>query len=313
MFDLFTSMPEQAATWSADVDWLNDLITNLSVFFTVTLTGAMIYLGVKYRKKSEDQEVAYITHNAMLETVWTVVPTIICAVMFVYGIISYKEMRTPPSSAIEINVDAYSWRWDFTYPGGKKSTNTLVVPLGQPIRLIMTSHDVIHSFFIPAMRVKEDVYQGNYSYLWFEPIKLGEFHIFCAEYCGLQHSAMIGKVKVVTQEEYEDYLVDRKAGDAPQLSPAEAGKVLYTEKTCNTCHSLDGSQTLGPSFKGLFASKERKLADGTVVPIDENYIRESILQPQAKMVEGFSPIMPAFEGQLSEEDIANLIAYLKTL
>ncbi len=304
-------MPEQAATWAADVDWLNDLITNLSVFFTVVITGAMIYLGVKYREKKKDQDVAYITHNAVLETVWTVIPSVIVVVIFVYGLFSYQEMRTPPSNGIEINVDAYSWRWDFTYPNGKKSTNTLVVPIGQTVRLIMTSHDVIHSFFIPAMRVKEDVYQGNYSYLWFEPSLLGEFHIFCTEYCGLQHSKMTGKVRVVTQEEYEDYIQDRK--DGPKLPPAEAGKLLYTEKTCNTCHSLDGSKILGPTFKGLFASKERKFTDGSTGTVDENYVRESILHPQAKIVEGYPPVMPSFEGQLSQEDVSNLIAYLKTL
>ena len=314
MFDLFSWMPEQAATWAADVDALNNFITNASVFFTVVITGVMLWFAWKYRKTSENQETAYITHNAALETVWTVIPSVVVIVVFVYGLMSYKEMRTVPASSIEINVQAWKWRWEFTYPNGKTTTGELVVPLGEPVRLIMTSNDVIHSFFIPVMRVKEDVYKGNYSYLWFTPTKLGEFHIFCAEYCGLQHSGMLATLKVVTPEAYQDFLIDRVDGEAPKLPPEELGKELYTKKGCVACHSLDGSAIIGPSFKGLFAAKERKFADGSTAPLDENYIRESILNPNAKIVEGYpAGQMPAFEGQLSEEELSGLIAYLKTL
>ncbi len=307
-------MPVQATSWASQVDWINNLINYISVFCTLGITGVMLFFAVRYRRRDEPTETPYITHNTGLETVWTVIPSIIVMGVFYYGFTVYREMRTPPANAMEINVKAFSWRWEFSYPNGRKSTKTLVVPLGKPVRLIMTSERVIHSFFIPAMRVKEDVYAGNYSYLWFTPTKLGDFHIFCAEYCGRGHSDMRGVLRVVTPEQFEDFLLERKEADAPVLTPAEQGKQLFEIKACLGCHSVDGSAMVGPSLQGIFAKKERQLASGEMVPIDENYIRESILNPEAKIAAGFEKIpMPAFAGQLNDEELQALIAYLKSL
>ncbi|HMO16908.1 MAG TPA: cytochrome c oxidase subunit II [Oligoflexia bacterium] len=305
---LFDYMPEQASSWAADVDFINNFITIVSVFCIVGITLVMLYFAWKYRRKSENQQVAYITHNVTLETLWTVIPTLVVIFTFYYGFIVYYEMRTPPVGAMEINVQGYSWGWDFQYANGKRTSGDLVVPVGEPVKLVMTSRDVIHSFFIPAMRVKEDVYQGNYSYLWFNPTKMGEYHIFCTEYCGTGHSQMGRKLKVVSKEEFQDFLNDR---NAVELSPLELGAKLYKEKACITCHSLDGSRLVGPSFQGLFDKKSHEMESGLKVDVDENYVRESILNPAAKIVKGYPNAMPAFEGQLSEDEIAGLIAFLK--
>ncbi len=308
---MFDFMPVQASSWAAEVDWVNNFITDNAVFFTVAITATMLFFCFRYRRKSNDQTTPFITHSVPLETLWTIVPTIIVIFTFYIGYSSYKEMRTPPSNTLDINVDAFSWRWEFEHPNGKKSTDELVVPVGRPIRLIMTSHDVLHSFYVPAMRVKEDVRGGVYSYLWFTPIKLGNYHIFCAEYCGFDHSGMTGTLRVVPEEEYQSYIYNRGMEELP---PAERGKKVFTEKACGACHSTDGTVILGPSLKGLFANGKREFEDGTGVSVDENYVRESLLTPQAKIVRGFAgKFMPSFEGQLTEEQLSSLITYLKTL
>lgn len=302
-------MPEPVSTWASQVDWINALISDISLFCIFGITGVMVYLAVRYRRRSDHQPTAYITHNATIETVWTVVPTLVVIYLFSYGFVVYREMRTPPANALEINVDAYKWRWEFQHSNGKKATTELVVPLGRPVRLIMKSHDVIHSFFVPALRVKEDVVGHIYTYLWFTPTKLGEYQIFCAEYCGEGHSAMLGSLKVVSPEQYDDYVLDRTA---VELAPFDFGKKLFTEKACLTCHSTDGSPAIGPTLKGLFGRKEN-LEDGNTVVVDENYLRESILNPEAKIVRGFTQTkMPQFPG-ISDKEIAGLIAYMKTL
>ena len=317
MFELLDWMPEQASQWAAQVDWINNLITNISLVCLVLITGTMLFFAIKYRRRSDiaGKPISgeFITHNAGLETVWTVIPSLVCVAIFFIGFRSYRETRLPPSNAMEIRVNAYSWSWQFTYPNGKKSNNELVVPLGKPIRLIMTSDKMIHSFFVPALRLKEDVYAGNYSYIWFTADREGEYHVFCAEYCGKGHSKMSAKLKVVPQNSFDNFLLDRKTGEAPSLSPAEKGKRVYANMRCSECHSLDGSKQIGPSLKGLAVTKKRGLSDGTKVDVDDNYLRESILNPVAKVVQGYKPEMPSFAERLSEEEIADLIAYLKTL
>ena len=305
-------MPPQASSWAERIDFINAWITYVSMFCTVAITGAAVYFAIKYRRRADNQQSTFITHNAVLETVWTVIPTIVVIWIFWYGIVLYKEMRTPPSNPIEVTVDGYKWRWEFQHANGKKATNELVVPLGKPVRLIMRSNDVLHSFYIPAMRVKEDLVGAFYTYLWFNPIKLGEFNIFCAEYCGLNHSAMRAQLKVVTPEQYQDYLLDRGA-TVENLPPEQLGEKTFKEKGCNACHSLTGTPGVGPSLKGVAGSKVA-LADGSSVEADENFLRESILHPNAKIVQGFAPnLMPVFEGQLTEDQIKGLIAYIKTV
>ena len=309
MFDYSSIMPEQASSWAAEVDWLNAFITDVAIFCIFAITGVMLYFGVKYRRRSEDQETAYITHSAPLETVWTLVPTLVCIFVFYKGFVTYHEMRNPPASSIEVAVQARQWAWNFLYSTGKTAGSELVVPIGQPVRLVMKSQDVNHSFFIPAMRVKEDVVASMYTYMWFTPTKLGEFPVFCAEYCGDAHYNMQATLRVVTNEEYQDYINDRRAQD---LSPEEKGLAKMKEFACFSCHSIDGSPAVGPSYKGLWGKTE-DMADGSKVTVDENYFRESVLNPNAKIVKGFAPAMPAFEGRATDEDIGNMIAYLKTL
>lgn len=310
---MFDMMPVQASEWAGRVDWINKVITDISVICTLGITAVMIYVAYKYRHREGNRQGAYITHNATVETVWTVIPSIICLAVFAYGFVVYHEMRTPPANPIEISVEGYKWGWRFAYANGKRTAGELTVPIGKPVRLVMTSADVIHSFFIPAMRVKEDLYKANYSYIWFTPTKLGEFHIFCTEYCGTSHSAMTGKLKVVSPEAFEDFLLDRKDADAPQLPPAEIGKSLFSGNGCTACHSIDGSSGQGPTLKGLFSGKEHKMADGSSVVVDENYVRESIVNPRAKIVEGYpAALMPSF-AHLKEEELNALIAYLKEL
>lgn len=300
-------MPEQASDWAENVDWINNFISYTAAFCTLAITAVVIYFAVRYRRKSDDQKTEYITHSFTLETIWTVIPTIVVIFVFYYGTKIYHETRNPPANALEISVEGYQWGWNFTYPNGKRSSRDLVVPIGRPTKLIMKSRDVNHSFFIPAMRIKEDLVASQYTYTWFTPTKLGDYHIFCTEYCGLQHSAMIGSLKVVAPEAFEDYLIDRSKEELP---PAELGKKLYVSLGCNACHSLDGSKLVGPSFKGLYGAS-RDFTEGESSKADDNYLRESILNPNKRVVKGFVPAMPAFEGRLEDDELSGLIAFIK--
>ena len=311
MFDFLDWMPEQASTFAAEVDWINNFISITSFISLVLITGVMLIFAFKYRKKSDNQETKYFTHDVQLETVWTVVPTIICIYCFYIGYVSYDDMRNPPANAIEINVEGFKWKWAFEYPTGKKTIGDLTVPVGQPVRLIMKSRDVNHSFFIPSMRVKEDVIASQYNYLWFQPIKTGEYPIFCTEYCGTEHSGMLGKLNVVEPEVYEDYIHDR-AKSTPDLPPAEWGALLFTEKGCNACHSVNGTRLIGPSLLEI-SGRKGKTTTGESYVADDEYIKESILYPNKQVVEGYPAAMTAFDGLVSDEELNALIEYLKTL
>lgn len=302
-------MPEQATAWASQVDFINNFITYVAAFCTVAITGAMLFFAWKYRRKSPDHIGEYITHNATLETVWTVVPTLVCVFVAYYGFAVYHDMRTPPVDPVEINVEGYQWGWNYIHANGKKAAKELYVPVGKPVRLILSSRDVNHSFFLPAMRVKEDVLKGTYHYLWFTPTKTGDFPIFCAEYCGREHSGMLGTLKVVSPEQYQDYINDRRK---EELSPVQIGEQGYGQR-CIACHSVDGSPRIGPSFKGLYGKTEQ-FEDGGSASVDDNYIRESILDPQKHVVKGYSAVkMTSFAGQLSDEELNGLIAYIKSL
>lgn len=305
--NLLNLMPVEASTWAARVDELNAFITIVAALCTVAITAVMLYFAWKYRRRGDDDQTAYITHNATIETIWTVVPTIICLFVFIAGFKVYREMRTPPANPLEISVTGRKWAWSFKYPNGKTSDQELVVPVGRPVKLITRSLDVNHSFFLPEMRVKEDVIASEYHYLWFNATQTGEFHIFCAEYCGREHSGMLGKLRVVPETEYQDYVNDRVA---EQLPPDQLGMKLYDTKGCKQCHSVDGSKVVGPSFKGLFGRSEA-LADGSSVQVDENYLSESMREPAKKVVATFPPAMPVIP--LKDEEIDGLIAYIKTL
>jgi len=311
---MFNYLPEQASEIAPDVDWLNDLITNLSVFFTVAIVGAMLYFAIRYRRRDGiDHETPRIEGSNLLEIIWTVVPTIVCVFIAYYGVEVYQRMRFDDPNATQIAVWGQKWKWDFEYPNGKKSYNDFVVPVNRTVKLTMKSHDVLHSFFLPAMRVKKDVIPSIYTTLLFKPVKVGTYQTFCAEYCGKDHSAMLAKLHVVSEAEYERWLNDKSEElAAARISPAELGQKLYVQKGCNACHSLDGSRIVGPSFLKVFGKME-KCEGGSEYMVDENYVHESILNPKAKIVMGFAPVMPSFEGQLTDKEIDALIAFIKSV
>lgn len=302
--------PEQSSTIASEVDALYYFIFYLSIFFFVLVTGGSFYFAWKYKKKGKDTFTQGLAHNTSLEIFWTVVPTILVFVVFVWGFKTYLKMQVPPSNAIEIKVTGQKWFWTFAYPQGVVTTNELVVPVNKPVNLLMSSKDVIHSFYIPNFRLKNDVLPNRYSALWFEATQEGEFNLFCAEYCGTSHSDMIGKIKVLSEADYELWLAS--SSGTSDLPPDKWGEELYTSKACFTCHTIDGNAGVGPTFKGIFGRQE-KMTDGSTVTVDENYIRKSILEPQAQVVEGFQPVMPTYQGVLKDAEIDALIAYLKTL
>ena len=308
---MFRYLPEQASDFAHRVDWLNNLITDLSVFFTVIIFGTAIYFAIKYRRKQDQpSNTPRIEGDHRLEIIWTVVPTIICIFIAYEGLDIYKALRSPPANTLDIQVWGRSWGWDFEYANGKKTTDEFTVPVDKPIRLVMKSRDVLHSFFIPAMRVKNDVIPNKFTQLWFRPVKTGQFNVFCTEYCGDKHSAMLAKLNVVSQAEYERwYNDDSEAYLASKFSPADKGFKVY-KTYCQTCHSLDGSRVIGPTWKGLWGT-ERVFEDGSKAAVDENYITESILYPAKQIVQGYPNAMVTYEGILSDDDITHVIAFLK--
>lgn len=312
-----TWIPESASNLAASVDNITLFVTIVSVFFFVLISVVLVAFAIKYRRRSEDQETAYITSNELIEIIWTVIPSVLLMVIFAWGWIAFKELRNPPPEAVEVNVVAKQWIWQFEYFNGKKSLNELYVQHNKPVRLIMRSEDVLHSFFVPQFRVKQDILPGIYTQLWFTPTKVGTFDLLCAEYCGAGHSQMLASVKVLSPEAFTrwekgDELGEDSVAVVSTASPAERGKDLYSQRGCLACHSVDGKKMIGPSFKNLYGATET-LEDGSSVEVDENYLRESIYEPQAKMVKGYAPSMPSFKGILSEDEVTALIEYIKTL
>ena len=305
-------LPEVASNLAGKVDAVIWFITVISLVFFILVSIFLVYFAIRYRRRQENEETPYITGSHVLETIWTIIPSILLIVIFVYGFVVYKDMRTPPEDSLEVTVIGRQWLWQFKYNNGKTTLNELYIPEGRPIKLVMTSEDVLHSFFVPPFRVKQDLVGGMYTYLWFTPTKTGTYELYCTEYCGTGHSAMLGKVVVMSPEEYKKWEKGEEEKAVASLPPAELGKQLYTQRGCNACHSIDGSSLVGPTWKGLYGH-EVVLQDGTKVTADENYIREAILEPQAKMVKGFGPVMPSFKGVISDDEISDLIAYIKTL
>ena len=297
----------QVALWW---DELFYFVTGISLLFFVPLVLAMIFFVFNYNssrgKKVED------THgNTPLEILWTAVPTLIVIIIFAWGWLVYKKQHRPPPGAMEIRVTGMKWDWMFTYENGKESVKEIVVPVGQRVKLLMTSKDVIHSFFVPDFRTKSDVVPGLYSTVWFEAEKIGEHQVYCSEYCGNGHSRMLATLKVVSYDNYKDWV---KIEDTSAQTPAQRGQNLILMKGCSGCHSIDGSAMQGPSFKGLWGKNET-LADGTKVTVDTKYIRNKILNPNGTSeVKGYpAGIMPSFQGMIEENEILDIIAYIKTL
>ncbi|MBC7693278.1 MAG: cytochrome c oxidase subunit II [Methylotenera sp.] len=319
-------LPIQGTDVAVMWDSLYNFLLWLSVFFFILVVGGMIYLAVRYRKREGDKS-KYITGNHLIEAIWTIVPTILLLGIFAWGYQVYSKMVHAPSDAMEIRVIGKQWLWQFQYEDGKSTIGELYVPINKPVKLIMSSEDVLHSFFIPNFRVKQDVVPGMYSSVWFEAKVPGQHQVFCTEYCGFSHSGMLAKVIVLQPDEWAAWKkgksvaggigtvgVSGTQGGAPLAAeslPAQ-GKKLTEAKGCVACHSDDGSTKIGPTYKGLFGSKV-ELQDGSTVVADENYIRESIMKPQAKVVKGFNPVMPTFQGLVSESEMNAIVAYIKSL
>ncbi len=303
----FPLFPTQASTIAGEVDGLYLYLIAVTVVFSLGIAAVLVYFAVKYRRRSESYRPAEIHGSLVLEIVWSVIPLGLCAVMFVWGAQVFFHMNRPPDDAMTVTVVGKRWMWKIQHPTGQREINELHVPVGKPVKLMLTSEDVIHSFFIPAFRMKKDVIPGRYNVAWFEPTRAGEFHLFCAEYCGTEHSRMIGKIVVLEPDAYQTWL----AGGPVPVSPAAAGEKLFTERNCVTCHRGD-TGARGPLIAGIFG-KRIALQNGETVLADEAYIRESILSPAARIVAGYQPIMPPYQGQLTEEQLLQLIAYLQSL
>ncbi len=307
-------------TLSGTVDNVFIFITAISLILLVLVTVTMIYFVFRYsRDKNPDPQ--DIEGNFLLEVAWTLIPTILVLAMFYYGYAGFKYMRTVPKNAMIIKVTARQWSWLFEYESGKKSSE-LTVPLGKPVKLVMTSKDVLHSLFIPAFRVKEDTVPGQETYLWFAADAEGSFDLFCAEYCGVAHSSMMSKVNVIPPEKFSRWLEEdakvakeETAEGSKKKVSGEKGASLVSEKGCIGCHSVDGSRLVGPSFKGIYNRKTTVITDGKEreVTSDEVYLRQSILNPGVDIVKGYPPIMPSLEGALTDGELEEMIEYLKTL
>jgi cytochrome c oxidase subunit II len=307
MFSGIPLFPQQASTLAADVDALYLFIIAVTAFFGILTTAVVIYFAAKYRTDDPMKVGARIHGSIPLELAWSIIPFLISIVIFAWAAQVYFDLYRPPDQTLEIYATGKRWMWKFQHLDGQNEINELHVPLGRPVKVTFTSEDVLHSLFFPAFRTKADAIPGRYSSVWFTPTIIGEHHLFCAEYCGTNHSGMIGKVIVMEPTAYEAWLSGNVAG----TSLAQRGQRLFSDLACNTCHLEDG-RGRGPALTNKFGVSER-LADGTTVPIDEAYLRESILRPQAKLVEGYQPLMPTFQGLVSEENVMALVEYVKSL
>jgi cytochrome c oxidase subunit II len=305
MFDNFPLWPARASTAAGNVDALYIFLIIVSGMMTLLVFTAIVIFAARYRHR-RGVLAEQIEGSIPLEVTWSIIPLGVFMVIFVWGAVVYFHSRTPPRDSTDVYVVAKQWMWKLQHAEGQREINSLHVPVGRDVRLIMTSQDVIHSFFVPAFRMKQDVLPGRYTMAWFHATKAGTYHLFCAEYCGTQHSGMIGDIVVMEPAQYEAWM---SGGNTGPLSAT--GEKLFAELGCATCHRSD-TQGRGPTLQGVFG-KPVQLQDGRIITADENYIRESILDPGAKIVNGFKPVMPTFQGLVNEEQVNALVAYVKSL
>ncbi|MEO6028700.1 MAG: cytochrome c oxidase subunit II [Candidatus Binatia bacterium] len=325
MLERLGLMPPQASTVAGQVDLLYAFLIVVSAFFSLLIAGAVIGLSIKYRRRpGEFVRTPHIHGSTALEIAWSIIPFGITMIMFFWGAHLFVTLKRPPDNALQVNVVGRQWMWKVQHLEGRREINELHVPLGRPVKVTLTSEDVIHSFYVPAFRIKQDAVPGRYTTTWFEATKIGSYHLFCAEYCGTVHSGMIGQVVVMDPADYQAWLAGESrsgatagaggaasAGASGAMSVTATGEGLFGQLGCATCHRNEGG-ALGPSLAGL-VGKSVALEGGTTVTADDDYLRESILTPQAKVVAGYKPVMPTFKGQVSEEQILALISYIKSL
>ncbi|HEY1960171.1 MAG TPA: cytochrome c oxidase subunit II [Polyangiaceae bacterium] len=321
-------LPPAISAEAPDVDWLYNMIYYVSVFFTVVITALMLYWVRKYRRRPGDKRME-TPHYPRLEIAWTVIPIFFVVFLFHWGFKAYMRQAIAAPDALEIRVRGQKWFWTFTYPNGREENNNLYLPVGKQVKFVISSADVLHSFYIPGARTKKDAVPGMYTVMVVTPNQLGDTPVFCAEYCGAPlgypepalegaphggHSAMMAMIHVVPQDEFDKFI--KEGPKRPEgLNDAQWGQKLYRENACITCHSVDGSKGTGPSWKGLWGSTvelNSALSGGVgSVTFDEKYVHESVLKPTAKVVSGFNPVMPPYN--LSDKQIDAIIAYMKTL
>ncbi len=306
----FRLFPDQASTTARQVDLLYFGLLLISAFYVLVVFAPLFYFSIKYRRGSKANRVNPSRGSFAIEMTWTIIPTFMSLGLFAWGATVYYHMERPPADALQVQVVGKQWMWKLQHSEGKREINELHIPLGQSVRLTMTSQDVIHSFFIPAFRVKQDVVPGRYTTEWFKPTRLGEYHLFCAEFCGTKHSGMIGRVVVMEPNEYQKWLSTGDVGDPVVV----AGQRLFTQLGCSGCHENPGGNNAirAPHLEGIFG-KPVPLQTGEIVTADERYIRDSILMPQAQIAAGYENLMPTFKGRISEEELLQIIEYIKSL
>jgi cytochrome c oxidase subunit II len=299
--------PPAASSIAEGVDRLHFFLTGITLFFTAIIFATIFYFMIRYRRRSEDERPEEGGESMSLELVWTLIPTVLVAFVFAWSASLYFENSRPPSASMEIFVIGKQWMWHLQHPEGPREINELHVPVGVPVKLTMTSEDVIHDFYVPAFRVKKDVLPGRYTSLWFQATKTGTYHLFCGQYCGADHAEMIGWVYVMTPTDYASWL----SGGARNESMAQTGERLFNQLGCVTCHVTDNSGR-GPSLVGIFGKPE-KLRNGETRVVDETLIRQAIVTPNSLLLPNYAPVMPTFQGQINEEQVLQLIAYVKSL
>lgn len=302
-------MPSAESDFAYEIDLLYAFIFWISVFFFVLIVALTGWFAYKYRRGETIKLTPRITHDLRLELTWSLVPAFLILIIAFWGFNTFIKGAVAPSDSYEVLVTGKQWLWTFEHPNGVVESGELHLPMGKPVKLVMSSTDVLHSFFIPDYRVKHDVVPGRYTSVWFHPKKAGGHQVFCTEYCGDSHSGMLANIYVQTQQDYDKWL-DQKKNFTPT---AEIGEQIYKRAGCNTCHSVDGSRLVGPSFKGLWGTPQPIVGGSPIMP-DENYLRESILEPQARIVDGYQgQAMPSFKGVLNDAEINSVILYIKSL
>ena len=303
----FPLFPPNASSVATEMDLLYLFIVAVSAFFAIVVTALVVAFAIKFKRRHPDDVGKDIHGSLALELTWTIIPFILSMIMFIWGASLFYRLAKPPADAMDIFVVGKQWMWKVQHPEGVREINEMHVPAGRNIRITLGSEDVLHNFSLPAFRVKMDAVPGKWTTLWFNATVPGTYYIFCAEYCGTKHSGMIGQVIVMAPQDYQTWL----AGGRSSGSAVENGERLFTELACITCHKADATGR-GPSLVWLFGATVT-LADGREVTADDNYLRESIMNSQAKVVKGYQPIMPAFQGRVSEEHLLQVVAYIKTL
>jgi cytochrome c oxidase subunit 2 len=312
MFAEVPLFPEQASTTAQHVDALFFFLCTVCGIMSVLIAGLVLFFAFKYHRRAEDERTPRIIGNDLLEWSWTIAPMFVFLIMFLWGASVYTSMALPPPDAAEIFVVGKQWMWKIQHPGGQREINALHIPVNRPVKLTLTSEDVIHDFSVPAFRAKIDVIPGRYVQIWFQPTKVGQYNLFCSQYCGTSHAQMVGippegGVFVMEPEEYRQWLDSQQATG----SLADQGRQLFLKFQCITCHSAN-AEARAPVLEDLYG-RSVPLKNGRTTVADDAYLRESILYPQAKIVQGWEPLMPTFKGQVDEEDLIKLLAFIKSL